>query len=173
MLFSACGGVSGDAEPAFYTNPDNPPTTTPPPLNIAPTISGSPEVTLVENVFYSFTPNVNDADGDNLTFSITNLPSWANFQNNTGTLSGTPSSVNIGTTSGIVITVSDGIDSVSLPAFSITVVNAADTPPTNTPPTISGIPATTVTESVAYSFTPNVNDADGDNLNFSITNLPS
>lgn len=42
----------------------------------------------------------------------------------------------------------------------------------NSPPTISGVPATKVTVGDMYSFTPNATDADGDRLTFSIDNKP-
>jgi|GEM_PF-4586761 len=42
----------------------------------------------------------------------------------------------------------------------------------NTPPTITGTPATTVKENQAYLFTPTASDADGDTLTFSIENKP-
>jgi hypothetical protein len=43
---------------------------------------------------------------------------------------------------------------------------------TNTPPSISGTPATTVASGSSYGFRPTVNDADGDKLRFSIGNKP-
>lgn len=45
-------------------------------------------------------------------------------------------------------------------------------PPANTPPTISGSPATSVNVGQAYSFTPAANDVDSDPLTFSIVNRP-
>lgn len=89
--------------------------------NTAPTISGTPITTVSEGQFYSFTPSANDADNDPLIFSIQNKPSWANFNSNNGNLSGTPSTGDVGTASGIVISVSDGQASDNLPAFSVTV----------------------------------------------------
>ena len=80
---------------------------------------------------HSFTITT-DPSGKTLTFSIQNRPSWATFNTSTGALSGTPSSAQTGTYSNILISVSDGTASASLPAFSI-VVSA---PPA--PPTISG-----------------------------------
>jgi hypothetical protein len=74
---------------------------------------------------YSFTPSAHDPDGDALTFSIVNRPPWANFNTATGTLSGTPGAGDVGVFSGIVISVSDGEASVSLPSFSIEVVAVA------------------------------------------------
>jgi hypothetical protein len=72
-----------------------------------------------------------------LTFSVTNLPSWATFSTTTGRLQGTPTASHVGTYSNIVIRVSDGSASTALPAFSITVAAVATgsatlswTPPT-------------------------------------------
>jgi hypothetical protein len=72
-----------------------------------------------------------------LSFSIANLPSWASFDPTTGRLSGTPGAQHVGTTNGIVISVSDGEASASLPAFALTVQAVATgsatlswTPPT-------------------------------------------
>jgi hypothetical protein len=47
------------------------------------------------------------------------------------------------------------------------------TPPPNSPPTISGAPASSVSVGVAYSFTPAAADANGDSLTFSIQNKPA
>ena len=52
-----------------------------------------------------------------------NKPSWAQFDTATGRLYGTPAAGNVGSTSNIVISASDTQDSVSLPAFSLAVVN--------------------------------------------------
>ncbi len=106
-------------------------------LNNAPTIGGTPPGTAVTGSTYTFTPSAADPDGDNLVFSIINKPAWASFDTATGTISGTPALSDIGTTSGIVITVSDGSLSASLPAFDINVYSTATgtanvswTPPT-------------------------------------------
>jgi hypothetical protein len=86
---------------------------------------------------YQFQPSASDADGDPLTFSIQNRPSWATFNTSTGRLSGTPSLLDIASYSNIVISVSDGQASASLPAFSLAVLQGATgsatvnwTPPT-------------------------------------------
>jgi hypothetical protein len=138
------------------------------PANRAPTISGTPPTTVVALQAYSFQPTAADPDGNPLTFSIANKPAWAAFSASTGRLSGTPASTNVGTTSGIVISVSDGTLTAALPAFSIQVTAAA-----NHPPTISGAPPTTVVAGSAYLFQPTAADADKDPLTFSITNKPT
>ena len=138
-------------------------------VNDAPTISGTPATTVAEDMAYSFTPIGADVDdGATLIYSITNKPSWATFSTTTGALTGTPTNADVGSTSGIVITVSDGTLTAALPAFNLTVTNVNDAP------TISGTPATTVAEDTAYSFTPIGADADaGATLVYSITNQPS
>lgn len=90
--------------------------------NRAPTISGTPPTSVTAGNAYSFTPTASDADGNALTFSISNKPAWAAFSTTTGKLSGTPSSAQTGTSSNIIIKVTDSKGaSASLPAFSITV----------------------------------------------------
>ena len=135
--------------------------------NSAPTISGTPSLQVTAGQLYSFTPTASDPDGDTLAFSIQNRPSWLSFDANTGELTGTPQPADLGVHAQIVISVSDGSLSTSLPIFSITVVAA------NSAPQITGTPAAQVTVGQSYSFTPNGSDPDGDSLTFSVQNLPS
>ncbi|WP_252973552.1 Ig-like domain-containing protein [Vibrio navarrensis] len=137
-------------------------------VNDAPVISGSPSTQVDEDSAYQFVPQASDNDpADTLTYSIANKPSWATFDTATGALSGTPSNSDVGTHAGIVISVSDGSVSASLPAFAITVNNVNDAP------VISGSPATQVNEDSAYLFTPQVSDVDSQAFSFSITNKPA
>ena len=138
--------------------------------NNPPTINGTAPTSAGEGVAYAFQPSASDVDGDTLTFSASNLPAWLAINSSTGRLGGTPPAGSTGTYSGIVVTVSDGKASASLPAFSITVAKSA---PANSPPTITGSPATGVTAGQQYSFRPTVSDADGDALSFSIGNKPA
>ena len=138
------------------------------PANKAPVISGAPATSVVAGSAYTFQPSASDANGDTLAFSIANKPSWATFSTSTGRLSGTPASSQVGSYANIVISVSDGKATTSLPAFAIAV-----TAPANTAPVISGAPATSVKQGASYSFRPTASDADGDTLAFSIANKPS
>ena len=138
-----------------------------PASNTAPTIGGTPAASVVAGNSYEFLPQVSDPDGQTLTFSISGKPAWASFSTSTGRLSGTPTSVQVGSYSGIVISVSDGTASASLPSFAINVVAA------NQSPVISGTPATSVTAGLAYSFTPTASDPDGQTLTFSISGKPA
>jgi Cellulase (glycosyl hydrolase family 5)/Putative Ig domain len=143
---------------------------TPPQAPMAPTISGAPPTSAAAGSHYTFQPSASDPSGAGaMVFSIRNLPSWATFNASTGSLSGTPATANVGTSSGIVISVSNGSASAALPAFSITVTGSKAAPP----PTISGTPATTVVAGTGYSFQPTATSPSGAALTFSIAGKPS
>ncbi|MDM8523963.1 putative Ig domain-containing protein [Desulfococcaceae bacterium HSG8] len=137
------------------------------PVNDAPQISGSPLLTVNEDELYSFIPEARDTDGDELTFSVLNLPVWAEFDPDMGKLGGTPANDDVGIHVGILISISDGMETTELPAFDVTVININDSP------VISGTPPTSISEDNTYTFTPTVEDPDeGDTLTFSVVNPP-
>ena len=116
LATAGCGGGGGggsSSAPASSTDAG---------ANAAPTITATPATQAAVGSNYSVTPQAKDDDGDTLAFSIQNKPTWAQFNTATGALSGTPSAE--ATFANIVITVSDGKTSASLPAFSITVGTA-------------------------------------------------
>ncbi len=137
------------------------------PQNNPPRISGTPASTVEAGQPYQFLPSASDADGDSLSFSVSNKPGWASFNLNTGLISGTPTSADVGTYSNIVIAVTDGAQQSSLAPFTVQV-----TAP-NRAPTISGSPVASVTANEAYNFLPSASDPDGDALSFSISGKPS
>ena len=94
-------------------------------LNSAPRLSGSPKRNLQVGETYSFKPGVVDSDGDTLTFTIRNRPTWSSFNNATGRLSGSPKSGDVGVTGGIIITVSDGVSTDTIGPFTIRVNEAS------------------------------------------------
>ncbi|HVY66800.1 MAG TPA: putative Ig domain-containing protein [Gammaproteobacteria bacterium] len=163
IVISVSDGQAAVALPAFTL------VVTPPAGNTPPVISGAPMTSVAAGTAYAFVPTASDADGNTLTFSVAGLPAWASFNTATGALTGTPPAGTTGTFSGIVISVSDGSATASLPAFSITVT----APTTNHPPTIGGSPATTAKQGTAYTFQPTAADADSDPLTFSIANRPT
>jgi hypothetical protein len=146
----------------------------PPPANNAPEISGTPPVSIEAGQTYSFTPTASDADDDFLEFSGANVPEWAQVNAETGALTGTPADAHVGDTGEITISVTDGRDTRSIGPFVINVKPRNQSPPPgNTPPTISGSPATSVMTGQAYAFQPTAADANGDTLRFAISNRPS
>lgn len=90
--------------------------------NQRPMISGTPPTTAVVGQAYSFRPTASDPDGDVLNFWSQQRPPWLSFDRATGRLSGTPGIGDVATYSNIVLGVSDGARSNSLPPFSINVV---------------------------------------------------
>lgn len=163
LTLAACGGGGGGSSSGPSENP-------PPATNRAPQITGAPSTTAQVGAAYAFHPGASDADGNTLSFQISNRPAWASFDPASGSLTGTPASNNIGTNSNIVISVSDGTASVSLPAFAIQVEAA---PQTNLPPVISGTPPTSINAGQAYNFQPSASDPNGSTLVFSISNMPA
>jgi len=86
-------------------------------INNAPTISGAPPSTASVNTPYTFFPQTSDIEQDVLQFSIENNPGWLIINRNSGELSGTPTSGDIGTVQDVVVSVTDGNFSTSLPKF--------------------------------------------------------
>ena len=171
----AIGGTPSASQTGVYSNvvvsvSDGTQTSSLPAFTIkvvaALTISGTPATQVTAGSAYSFKPTTSAASGTALTFSIQNKPTWASFSTSTGMLSGTPSASQTGTYSNIVISVSDGTQSRSLPAFSIKVVTASTL-------AISGTPSTSVNVGSAYSFKPTVTNPSGGTLTFSIQNKPT
>jgi hypothetical protein len=118
---AASSSTSVAANSSGATAPTTPGAT----ANSAPQISGTTVASVKTDVMFSFKPAVTDLDGDQLSFQIKNKPEWATFNTVTGQLSGTPRAQNTGTFANIVITVSDGVASAALPAFSISVTKPA------------------------------------------------
>jgi hypothetical protein len=115
LALAGCGGTGG-------TEVSTPPAYDSGGVNVAPTISGTPQAAVSAGVGYSFAPTSADANGDRVTFAIQNRPTWATFDTATGRLTGTPGAAEVGTYSNVVISASDGTASTNLPAFSIRVL---------------------------------------------------
>jgi hypothetical protein len=128
------------------------------------TISGSPTTQITAGASYSFVPTTSAASGTALTFSVQNRPAWASFNAANGALTGTPAAASVGAYPRIVISVSDGAQSVALAPFAIAVVKGV---------TISGNPPTSVNAGSAYSFRPTASGPGGATLSFSIQNQPA
>ena len=136
--------------------------------NVAPVISGTPSTSVAAGSAYRFVPTASDENRDPLRFGIINRPSWMTFSSANGQLTGTPTAANAGTYSNIEIRVSDGRVSAGLRLFTITVTGSS-----NSAPTISGTPSTSVNAGSAYAFRPSASDANGDTLTFGIANRPT
>jgi hypothetical protein len=94
--------------------------------NSPPIITGNPPLMVAPGRTYSFTPAARDVDADDvLTFSVQNLPPWASFDEDTGTLTGTPGVGDADSlTPGVIVSVDDGDYTVGLDPFDIEVAAA-------------------------------------------------
>lgn len=122
--------------------------------NSPPTISGRAPSAVRYGNRYQFTPNASDPDGDPLTFDVRNLPVWATFDKSTGKISGQPTMADLGVYSDILVSVSDGVASTSLPKFSVAVNQSSSgsitlswVPPTEN---VDGSPLTDLAGYVIY-----------------------
>ena len=95
--------------------------------NLPPSISGTPPTDAREDETYSFIPLATDPENDELSFSISNQPSWLSFDTATGVLSGAPNEADIGLYTDIEIIVTDGEAETSLPSFDLTVHSTSAT----------------------------------------------
>lgn len=138
ILLGGCGGGGGGSAAGASDSPSSS-------TNAAPTVTGTPGSTVVAGQAYSFQPSATDPNGDQLTFSVANLPSWATFTATTGRISGTPTAAQVGAYSNITITVSDGRASASIGPFTITVSDVG-------------------TGSATLSWTPPTQNSDGSTL---------
>ena len=96
------------------------------PENKPPRIISTPITTATENVLYKYDVDATDPDGDALTYSLTTKPAGMSINANTGLISWTPSSSQIGNNN-VVVRVSDNKGGTATQSF--TIVAAADKPP--------------------------------------------
>src|SRR5690349_7047915 len=98
IALSGCGGGGESGGGGSFDSPNN----------LPPVITGNPPTKLTAGTQYSFQPQSTDPDGDALTFSAVNLPTWATINKTSGLVSGTPAEANVGMSGMITIEVSDG-----------------------------------------------------------------
>jgi Fibronectin type III domain len=122
LLFSGCFDSNSGTTPA--TADVSPPAAgapQPPVGNLPPvTLEGTPPTSVTIGSTYSFEPTVS-ASSTVVTFKITGQPAWARFDMSNGALSGTPSTLDEGSTGHIVITASNATSTASLTPFTIQV----------------------------------------------------
>ncbi len=144
IAISVSGCLTGGSSPAASVVNNQAATTNTPAAatSTKPTISGAPALSVAVGNSYRFNPTARDKDNDRLTFSVKNLPSWAKFDKSTGAITGKPGIGDTGKYTGIVVSVSDGKNTVALPSFGIVVEQSGQF-------------------SVTLSWRPPTNDADG------------
>ncbi len=145
--------------------------TTCPPQNHAPVITSTPVITSVnEKTLYTYQVTATDSDGDSLTYSLTQKPSWLSINSNTGLITGTAPEVYYNKYYTIKVKVSDGED-YDTQTYVLTVKNVL-CPSENHAPVITSTPVTKVDEGEQYIYDVEASDEDGDVLTYSLLQKP-
>ena len=146
----------------------------PTPMNNAPVITSTPVTEINETDSYTYQVTATDADGDTLTYSLTQEPGWLSINSTTGLITGTAPEVTIDNSSQVTVQVSDGTD-IDNQSYTLTVRNVVVPVQDTTPPAITisyPMDGTTYTTEITTMIF-DVNDSEG-NLNscwYSIDNV--
>ena len=106
-----------------------------PPVNHAPVITSVPIIQVDEGDVYNYDVSATDADGDTLTYSLTQKPSWLSINSATGLITGTAPLVNSDTDYDVRVKVSDGKGGIDTQDYTLTVLDTSI--PDITPPEIT------------------------------------
>lgn len=137
------------------------------PGNYTPLVTSVPTTGATKDSSYSYTLTIRDYENDEIEVTVVTKPDWLVFDSSTNTLSGTPSSADVGD-SQVSLLISDGKAEVSHD-YTLSVANI------NSIPVItSGQPPSSVILEEIYSYTIEASDADaGDSLVYSAPVLPA
>jgi len=114
---ASAGGSGSSADGGGGSSPGDPADTSP------LTLTGTPVASITTGSEFRFRPVAGGATpGASLTFSVANLPDWANFDSGSGEIAGVPQAGDVGSYRDIVVSVSDGQRSASTLPFELEVV---------------------------------------------------
>jgi glucose/arabinose dehydrogenase len=134
--------------------------------NVAPQITTSAATTAAVGVAYSYDVNATDANGDTLTYSLTQAPTGMTINTTSGLIAWTPTAAQTGSQA-VTVRVTDPGGLFVTQTYSITVTS------TNVAPLVTTSAVTTAAVGVAYSYDVNATDANGDTLTYSLTQAPA
>ncbi len=135
--------------------------------NLAPVITSTPVLTVLQGQLYSYDVDATDPEGTALSYQLALAPSGVSINAANGLLQWTPGIADVGNHL-ITVVVTDIGGKTASQSFTVTV----DAIP-NSAPTIDSTPVTSATEGAAYSYDVNASDADGDTLAYSLTTAPA
>jgi hypothetical protein len=137
--------------------------------NIPPVLNPIGNKSVNEGETLQFTVTASDPDGNDLTYSASNLPTGASIDPSTRTFSWTPSFDQAGSYLNVLFMVTDNGTPPQSASESIT-INVGNV---NRPPVLNSIGNKTVNVGETLQFTVTATDPDGDSLIYSASNLPT
>lgn len=133
-------------------------------LNRSPVITAIENKTVAEGKELNFTVTANDADGDELSYQVSELPEGTNFDEATGEFTWQPSQEQQGNYK-LEFSASDG----QLKDTEVVMITVGDV---NRPPQLENVSDQEIGEGKELSFTITASDPDGDNVTLSAASLP-
>ncbi|MBL8346456.1 MAG: putative Ig domain-containing protein, partial [Rubrivivax sp.] len=134
--------------------------------NVAPQITTTPVTAAAVGGAYGYDVNATDANGDTLTYALTQAPTGMTINAANGLIAWTPTAAQAGAQA-VTVRVSDPGGLAVTQSFTVTVTAG------NVAPQITTTAVTTATVGVAYSYDVNASDANGDTLTYSLTQGPA
>ena len=135
--------------------------------NTAPVITSNPPEQAVAGLPYQYRVRAQDAEGDQLKFSLNNPPAGVSIDENTGVLNFLPATAQIGTQD-ISITVSDDRGGSTTQTYTLNVVDSA----VNEAPTINSTPRKTIAVGGRYLYQIEAFDPNGDPISYNFDTAP-
>jgi RHS repeat-associated protein len=133
------------------------------PGNAAPSFASVPVTAAVVGAPYASTATATDPNGQRLAYRLEVAPAGMTIDGTTGRVAWIPTAGQVGANQ-VVVVADDGRGGIALQQYSVQVTVAA----VNQPPLFRSVPVTRSTPGADYSYTPEVFDADGDTLYFSL-----
>ena len=156
--------IAQDGAPGADASPDH--GRGPSPVNRAPVFISKPPLQASEGVAYRYTPEVDDLDGDLLSFVLVKGPGGMQLSSTTGALYWLVGHKSAGIHA-VTLRVTDEKKASASQSWTITVAK------TNAAPNISSLPSTAAKPGVAWSYQVVAADPDGDPLSYSLPQKPS
>jgi len=131
-------------------------------VNDPPVLTSSNTATAIEDSLFTYTPEADDSDSENITFSFSDYPTWLSAGENI--ISGTPTEGKQDTSFKIIASDGQLYDTLKV---TLTVK------PVNDPPYITSPDTATATEGEAFSYLATAEDIDSKNISIYFSDYPS
>jgi len=136
-------------------------------VNQAPRITTAPDVEAISGHTYVYDVDATDPDEDTLTFSLAAGPAGMEVSADTGRLTWTPTTADLGPQT-VIVQADDGRGGVVQQHYALSVTE----PPPNRPPVFTSVPPVAAQVNTEYRYHAQAKDSDADQLSFSLVSGP-